>query len=282
MIAILPAILGLGLGMQAAPAQGGAPPRKGASVKPSQAPPPFVLTVKGGIEGTADILAKQVETRVILDRLKADLKIPIASSALVAQNKVDLSLQGSSVIQLLLALAPVVLADIEVGASPEDAVWKRIHLIGYNEKEPARELKPTGFLLAAGTVNEDGTITLPDPDAEDQLTAKAMREESGGDAPMLAVIVKDGRVSLKARKQPLVALLNEVAKRGTIPFDLRGQPDMFPLDIDLADLPLRDLPVALGRPGVRLIVRRNLATGEEFVQGILVGEKGATATSPRD
>jgi len=274
MITALSAVLLISAGVQQTSPQptSASKPSSARSARVSSSSPPFVLKVTGGILGTVEVQTKQVETKAILERLKADLKIPIHSSGLVAQHKADLSMQGSSVVQLLLALAPVVLADIEVGETPEDELWKGIHLIGYNEKEPERALRPSGFLIIAGTINQDGTISPPDPDADDKKASDAMLEEPK-DTPMLAVVVKDGRVTLKSRKQPLVALLNEVAQRANVPFDLRGEADMFPFDIDLADMPLRDLPVALGRPGVRLLVRRNLGTGEEFVQGILAGEK---------
>lgn len=263
-----------------------APSPKRNEPKAAPAAPPrgsLALTVKGGILGTVDIQARQVEAKAILERLKAELKIPLVASTLVAGQRVDLSMKGTTVIALLTALAPVVLADLEVAANPDDAQWKAIHLIGYNEKEPERELKPAGILIAAGTINEDGTVTLPDPDAADKIAAKGLEEEpQDADKPRLAVVVSDGRVSLKSRRQQLVTLLHEVATRAQIPFDIRGEVDMVPVDIELKDLPLRDLPVALGRTGVRLVIRRNLSTGEEFVQGILAGEPRPLTTTPRD
>lgn len=250
---------------------------------PAPSPVPLVLKVKGGLQGTAEIQARQVETRVILDRLKADLDVPLLASNIVARHKVDLSMKATSVVGLLLALAPVVLADIEVGGSSDDPVWKAIHLLGYNEKEPERELKQVGFLVAAGTINDDGTVSPPDSEGEDKAETKKLEEEpKDAGKPMLAVVVTDGRVNLKATKQPLVALLNEVAMRAKVPFDIRGELDMSPIDIVLKDLPLRDLPVALGRPGVRLVVRRNLATGDEVVQGILAGETRPSVPTPRE
>lgn len=251
------------------------------NAKPAASPTPsakasFSLKVRGGVNGVVDIKATQVETRAILDRLGPELKLPLRASDIVARHKVDVSLKEAPVVRLLSLLAPVVLADLEVNGNPEEVVWKAIHLLGYNEKEPSRALQQVGVLIAAG-VTDDESVTGED------LQAKAEKEAAQGldgepkepGKPMLAVVVKDGQVSIRARGQNLAALLNEVATRASVPFDIRGSVDPVPVDIEIRDLRLLDLPVALGRPGVRLVVRRNLATGEDIVQGILLGSSPA-------
>lgn len=271
MISHLFAVLAIGAIAQA-PADRPAPaPPQTLQATPSTAPP-FVLLVKGGLNGTVEIRARGVETRAILDRLKEDLKISLFASPLISANKVDLVLKDVPVSRLLLALAPVVLADLEVGADPEDVVWKGINLTGFNEKEPPRSLRQVGFLLAAFNT-EDDSLTAEEIRARaDKEAARGLEEEPADpDKPLLAVAVADGRVSARSRKQPLIALLNEIAIRANVPFDVQGVVDPVPVDIELRDLPLRELSVALGRPGVRLVVRRSMDTGVEVVQGILLG-----------
>lgn len=261
-------------GSPAAPVPQPSPPAKPSATAIPATPALFTLTIKGGILGVADLQANQVETKAIVERLKTDLKIPINASPIVAQHKVDLTFKKTPTISLLLALAPVVLADLEVTPN-EEPEWTAIHLLGYNEKAPPRALVQTGFLLFAGIPREGGEAPSQE-DAEAKAAAaltKKLEEEPKDEKPVLVVIVAaDGRISLKSRKQPLIAILNEVASKSGIPIDLRGKVDMTPIDVDLRDLPLRDLGVALGRPGIRLVVRRNLATGEEWVQGILAGD----------
>jgi len=236
-------------------------------------PQPFTLGVKGGILGTVSVQAKQVETKAIVERLKAELKIPIEASPVVAQHKVDLALKDAATTTLFFALAPVVFADLELSPGDEPR-WTAIHLIGYNEKGPPPAIKQTGFLLFAGTPVEDSSISPEEAEAQASAeVAKALGTEPKDDKPVLVVVVgPDGQVSLKSRKQPLIAILNEVAIKSKVPIELRGSVDMTPIDIDIRDVPLRDLGVAIGRPEVRLMVRRNLATGEESVQGILAGD----------
>ena len=234
---------------------------------------PFTLSVKGGILGTVSVQAKQIETKAIVERLKAELKIPIEASPVVAQHKVDLALKDASTSTLFFALAPVVFADLELSPGDEPR-WTAIHLIGYNEKGPPPAVKQTGFLLFAGVPVEDGSVSPEEAEAKAASeVARALGAEPKDDKPVLVVVVApDGQVSLKSRKQPLIAILNEVAIKSKVPIDVRGSVDMTPIDIDIRDVPLRDLGVAIGRPEVRLIVRRNLATGEESVQGILAGD----------
>ena len=57
-----------------------------------------------------------------------------------------------------------------------------------------------------------------------------------------------------------------------IAFDLRGNADMVPIDIEIRDLPLVELPLALGRAGVRVVIRKDLNTGDEVVHGIRMGD----------
>ncbi|MEQ1843337.1 MAG: hypothetical protein ABL994_23270, partial [Verrucomicrobiales bacterium] len=53
---------------------------------------PFLLKIVGGLNGTVEIKATQIETKSIIDRLKAEVKVPINASALVSRHKVDVSL----------------------------------------------------------------------------------------------------------------------------------------------------------------------------------------------
>jgi len=173
---------------------------------------------------------------------------------------------------MLAVLAPVVMADLEISAG-EEPVWRAIHLIAFNEKEPERAVKPKGFLVFSGVVPGDDGEVPPEPQgATEAEEAKALSEEPKDDKPVLVVVARDGLVSIKSRRQPLIAILNEVASKTGIPIDLVGSVDMTPIDVEIRDMPLRDLGAALGRGGFRLVVRRNLATDEEWVQGVLVGE----------
>ena len=260
--------------LQTASAASAARPQAAQPVKPASAAPApsFTLTVRGGIDGRAEIAAKQVEAKAIIERLKSQLRIPINATAVVAQHKVDLTLKDVGVTRILTALAPFALADIEVGAAPEDTVWKAIHLLAYNEKEPPRAIRQIGVLVGAGDT-EDDTVTPEDLQARaDKEAAKGLEKDPEPEKPMLSVAVTEGRVSIRARKQNVAALLNEVAIRAGVPFDIRGAIDTIPIDIEIRDLPLRDLPLALGRASARVMVRRDLATGNETVQGILFGD----------
>ena len=80
------------------------------------------------------------------------------------------------------------------------------------------------------------------------------------DAPVLEVAYTDGRVTIHARRQALPAILYEVATKAGVPFSLRTEPGE-PIDLDRADLPLDQLPAGLPA-GVRLLVRRDLASGD--------------------
>ena len=240
---------------------------------PKAQPTPFPFRLRGGLHGTVDIQAAQVETRLIAERLRQELRIPVQATAVVAAHKVDVTLKGAPLSLLLSSLAPVVLADIEVLGDRSADIWRAIHLVGYNEKTPAKPIEQVGFLVAAG-VTDDPNVTAEDLKArEDKEAAKGLEgEEQEREKPSLSVSVQEGRASFRARGQFLAVLLNEVATRASIAFEIRGNVDMVPIDIEIRDLPLVELPVALGRAGVRVVIRKDLNTGEEVVHGIRLGD----------
>lgn len=240
---------------------------------PKAQPTPFPFRLRGGLHGTVDIQAAQVETRLIAERLRQELRIPVQATAVVAAHKVDVTLKGAPLSLLLSSLAPVVLADIEVLGDRSADIWRAIHLVGYNEKTPAKPIEQVGFLVAAG-VTDDPNVTAEDLKArEDKEAAKGLEgEEQEREKPSLSVSVQEGRASVRARGQFLAVLLNEVATRASIAFEIRGNVDMVPIDIEIRDLPLVELPVALGRAGVRVVIRKDLNTGEEVVHGIRLGD----------
>ena len=240
---------------------------------PKAQPTPFPFRLRGGLHGTVDIQAAQVETRLIAERLRQELRIPVQATAVVAAHKVDVTLKGAPLSLLLSSLAPVVLADIEVLGDRSADIWRAIHLVGYNEKTPAKPIEQVGFLVAAG-VTDDPNVTAEDLKArEDKEAAKGLEgEEQEREKPSLSVSVQEGRASVRARGQFLAVLLNEVATRASIAFEIRGNVDMVPIDIEIRDLRLVELPVALGRAGVRVVIRKDLNTGEEVVHGIRLGD----------
>jgi hypothetical protein len=244
-----------------------------AAKSPKAQTPPFPLRLRGGVYGTVDIQAVQIETRFIAERLREELKIPVQTTAVVGGHKVDVTLKDAPLGVLLSHLAPVVLADIEVVGDRVADVWRTIHLVGYNEKSPPKPIEQVGFLVAAG-ITDDPSVTAEDLKArEDSEAAKGLEgEERAPEKPSLSVSVQEGRVSVRARKQLLAVLLNDVASRAAIAFDIRGNVDMVPIDIEIRDLPLVDLPLALGRAGVRVVIRKDLNTGDEVVHGIRLGD----------
>jgi hypothetical protein len=242
------------------------------SVAANRSPgPDFVLAIKGGVSGTVEASGKRVNVGAFVDQLSRDLKVRIVATRLVAAQKVDLAFRNSTIDPLLLALAPVVLVDLEFNGNPAETEWKTVHLLGFNEKLPPKALKQVGFLIGAGST-EDEKVTPEEAQATaDQEAAKTLDRDEEAGKPILAVSANGDRVTIRCRRQHLAVLLNEVAARASVPFDIRGNVDPIPVDLEVKDMPLIDLPAAIGRPGVRVLVRRALATSEEAVQGIVVG-----------
>lgn len=249
-----------------------------AATRPSSKPPAgspatFTLTLKGGVDGIATLRADRADANLVLASLAKQLRIPVQASPIVARHPVTLKLDKVPLSQLLLALAPVVLVDIETGEVPGEETWRAIHLAGFNEAEPPPPMNQVGILIAAGNT-DDLTVGSEELGKEqDEAGAAKLKAEREADssAPALSLSFRDGLVHLRARKQSVPVLVSEIAQRAGISFDLRGDIDTAEIDVDLPGVPLDQVPAALGRPEVRMMLRRDLATGNSVVKGYLVG-----------
>lgn len=258
-------------------------PQGSASPQVVEAPSPsFTLSVAGGAAGTVEGRGSQIPAKAAIERLSQELGIPIKATALVQGQTIDLEAgKRLPVSAFLERLAPVVLIDIEVGGGAVPETWKAIHLAGYNEPEPVKAVVQKGLLIAAGYVDEDGNVSVSEG-LDDERARQAFDAQSDADPakPMLAVLVRGDLVSVKARRQHIAGLLNEVALKAGVAFDIRGEPNAALVDINMRDLPIRDLAAALGRDDVRVSFRRNLATGQDFLQGVIAGREAPQEPKP--
>ena len=89
--------------------------------------------------------------------------------------------------------------------------------------------------------------------------------------PVLDVSVKDGLVSIRARRHMVTAILLDVASKAGIGFETRGQLDQEFIDVDVRGLPVDQLPATLARPNFGVLMRKNLAAGESRPVAVLLG-----------
>jgi len=175
------------------------------------------------------------------------LKLPVILTPLMQKQRItqefeDLPLEGA-----LRLLAPQVYVDYELsgdGAQPKPV---GIYLQGMNEQPPAE----------AAVVKGDSEAILIEGNTEDGLEATNIKDE---DKSPLRVTVEKNQLSVKARKQPLTAVLYEIASKVDIPFEMKYESTEL-VDVDFNNYTMEQAVRTLS-PNIRLYQRTNLTSYE--------------------
>lgn len=213
----------------------------------------------------------------VAQALSRELKIPVRVSPLVATRQVTLRLNRGSVEDLLNALAPQVYIDYELRWDRPHEDWVGVELTGYNEREPATPVEPKAFVVLAGSTDDEeatGETMARDQAASDEAR---LGKDPPREGPVLDVSVKDGLVSIRARRQMVAAVLLDVASKAGMGFETRGPIDQEFIDLDVRGLPVDQLPAVVARPGFAVLMRRNLTAGAVRPVAVLLGSEAGKA-----
>jgi hypothetical protein len=248
---------------------------------PAPAPLPAVkdatpaFTLKVTQQRVATFTSKDAHAADVAESLTKELRIPVRMSPLVAKQRVTLKLTGVPIENLLLALAPQVYVDFEVRWDQPQEDWVGVELTGLNEHEPNTPVEQKAFIVLAG--NTDDESVTAESLAKDQADADEakLNKDPPKEGPVLDVSVKDGLVSIRARKQTVTAILLDVASKAGLGFETRGDLDETIVDLDIRSTPVEQIPAAVARPGVALLMRRNVTTGGTRAVAMLLGSEAS-------
>lgn len=246
-------------------------PRPAPSATPAPTPEPTTFKLTVTPQRLAILSAEKARASDIGLSIEKQIKVPVRMSPLVARQMITLKLDRVPLEQLLHALAPQVYVDYEVRWDRPAEDWVAIELTGFNEREPNTPVEQKAFLVLAGNT-EDDTVT-EDTMARDQAAKdeEKLRKDPPREGPVLDVSVKDGLVSIRARKQMVTAILLDVASKAGMGFETRGQLDEAFIDLDVRGLPVEQLPATLARPNFGVLMRRNVTTGVSRPVAVLLG-----------
>ena len=267
-----------------AAAQGGttatpkAPVTGVATPAPKPTPPAFTLKVTP--ERVATLTAKEAKAADIGASLAKELGIPVRMSPLVARRAVTLKLTQAPIENLFLALAPQVYIDYEVRWDRAQEDWVGIELTGFNEREPRTPIEQKAFLVLAGSTGDESVTE--ETMAKDQAARdeQNLKKDPPREGPVLDISVKNGLVSIRARRQMVTAILLDVASKAGLGFETRGELDQALIDLDVRGLPVEQIPAMVARPGVALLMRRNLTTGGIRPVAMLLGSEATRLKKP--
>ncbi|HEY0083907.1 MAG TPA: hypothetical protein VGB61_14030 [Pyrinomonadaceae bacterium] len=144
-------------------------------------------------------------------------------------------------------LAPQVYVDYELSGDGTPPKPVGIYLQGMNEQPPAE----------ASVVKGDSEAILIEGNTEDGLEATNVKDD---DNSPLRVRVEKNQLSVKARKQPLTAVLYEIASKVDIPFEMKYESTEL-VDVDFNNFTIEQAVRTLS-PNIRLYQRTNLTSYE--------------------
>ncbi|MCA1564947.1 MAG: hypothetical protein LC803_04810 [Acidobacteria bacterium] len=176
------------------------------------------------------------------------LKVPVILTPLMQKQRITQEFEGLPLEGALRLLAPQVYVDYELsgeGSGQPKAIG--IYLQGMNEQPPAE----------ASVVKGDSEAILIEGNTEDGLEATNVKDD---DKSPLRVTVEKNQVSVKARKQPLTAVLYEIASKVDIPFEMKYESTEL-VDVDFNNYTMEQAVRTLS-PNIRLYQRTNLTSYE--------------------
>ncbi len=233
-----------------------APPVKGSAtnapnptVTGRDAQPRYRLRVTKVAPITVNLKAKYAPVAEIAAELGRQLEVPVILSPLMQRQKVSLDFAGMPLEAALKMLAPQPFVDYEVsgdaGGVPK-AVG--IYLNALNEEPP----------LPTALVKGDSEAILVEGNTEEGTDAAAAVEQNK-DVPLRVQLGKN-QVSVRARKQPLTAVLYEIANQAGIPFEMKYESHDI-VDVDFSYYTFEQAIRSLA-PNIRLYTRVDLSSYE--------------------
>ncbi|MDX6270437.1 MAG: hypothetical protein QOD28_1660 [Acidobacteriota bacterium] len=234
---------------QAAPAAKQTPataPRAGAAATAAKTPL-WTLKVTKKTPTSITLSSKNGQLSEIAAELSKRLKVPVILTPLMQKQRITQEFEAMPLEGALRLLAPQVYVDYELsgdGAQPKPI---GIYLQGMNEQPPAE----------ASVVKGDSEAILIEGNTEDGMEATNVKDE---DRSPLRVTVEKNQLSVKARKQPLTAVLYEIASKVDIPFEMKYESTEL-VDVDFNNFTMEQAVRTLS-PNIRLYQRTNLTSYE--------------------
>jgi hypothetical protein len=195
-----------------------------------------------------NLKAEHALVEEIAQTLSRKLDVPVRLSPVMSKARVTLEFTSTPLEGALRMLAPQPYVDYEV-TGDGSALPKIVAIYLYAMNEP-----PPGD---AEVVRGDSEALLIEGNTEDGVAAESEREKQ---EKTLSVKVERNQVTLHAKRQPLTAVLFEIANKVDIPFEMKYDSSEL-VDLDLSNATMEQVVRSLS-PNIRLYQRTDLQTYE--------------------
>lgn len=215
--------------------------------KSKEAKGKFTLKVASGPLRAVDLRANAALAAEIAAKLSKEFDIPVLLSPVMQKARVSIEFEGMPLEGAVRMIAPQPYADYEIsGDGSTMAKIVALYLYALNEPPPSESAVVRGdseAILISGNT-EEGT----------EAEAKAEQETS------LSVKFERNQFSVHAKKQPLTAVLYEIASKVDIPFEMKYDSSEV-VNVDLNNATMEQVVRTLS-PNIRLYQRTDLQTYE--------------------
>jgi hypothetical protein len=210
--------------------------------------PPWNLKVTRKAPASITLSAKNGSLSEIASEISRRLKVPVILTPLMQRQRISQEFEALPVEGALRLLAPQVYIDYEL--SGDAAAMPKIvgiYLQGLNEQPPAD----------AAVVKGGSEALLIEGNTEDRIE---VADEKEAEKQPLRVTFEKNQISVHARKQPLTAVLYEIASKVDIPFEMKYESTEL-VDLDFSSYTMEQAVRTIS-PNIRLYQRTNLSNYE--------------------
>lgn len=222
-------------------------PASADKAKSKEAKGKFTLKVASGPVRAVDLKANAALVAEIAAKLSKEFDIPVLLSPVMQKARVTIEFEGMPLEGAVRMIAPQPYADYEI--SGDGSTLPKIvalYLYALNEPPPSE----------SAVVRGDSEAILISGDTEEgtEQAAKDEKEIS------LSVKIDRNQFTVRARKQPLTAVLYEIASKVDIPFEMKYDSSEI-VNVDLNNATMEQVVRTLS-PNIRLYQRTDLQTYE--------------------
>ncbi|HEX8179819.1 MAG TPA: hypothetical protein VF525_09785 [Pyrinomonadaceae bacterium] len=211
--------------------------------------------------------ADHARVEEIAAELARKLDVPVLLSPVMEKAQVTLEFTTTPLEGALRMIAPQPYIDYELsGNTGGPGKIVAIYLYALNEPPPSD----------TQVVRGDSEAILIEGNTEDGLDGSAERDKQ---EKSLTVKVDRNQVTVRARKQPLTAVLFEIANKVDIPFEMKYDSSEL-VDVDLSNASMEQVVRSLS-PNIRLYQRTDLQTYETRPLRIVLAPPTSTQQTTR-
>lgn len=207
----------------------------------------FTLKVASGPVRAVDLKANAALVAEIAAKLSKDFDIPVLLSPVMQKARISIEFEGMPLEGAVRMIAPQPYADYEIsGDGSTMAKMVALYLYALNEPPPSE----------SAVVRGDSEAILISGNTEEGTEGEAKAEEEAS----LSVKMERNQFTVHAKKQPLTAVLYEIASKVDIPFEMKYD-SLEVVNVDLNNATMEQVVRTLS-PNIRLYQRTDLQTYE--------------------